>query len=44
MDLDSEQRKTKLKIERDSSRLESLQLIQEKSDSALPSIKFKSAK
>jgi hypothetical protein len=44
MDLDSEQRKTKLKIERDSSRPETLQLLQEKSDSALPSIEFKSTK
>jgi hypothetical protein len=44
MDLDSEQRKTKLKIERDSSRLGTLQLLQEKPDSALLSINFKSRK
>ncbi len=41
MNIDSEQRKTKFKFERDSSRLETLQLLQEKPDSALPSIKFK---
>jgi hypothetical protein len=42
-ELDSGLRNTKLKLERDCSRLQTLQLLQEKPDSSLPSIKFKSA-
>jgi hypothetical protein len=44
MDLDSEQRKSKLKLERNSSRLETLQLLLEKPDSSLPTIKFKTTR
>jgi hypothetical protein len=42
MDLESEQRQSKLKLKQHSNRLDTLQLLQEKLDSALPSIKFKS--
>jgi hypothetical protein len=41
MELDAEQRKKKLKLERDSSRLEALQQLQDKPDSSLPHLKFK---
>jgi len=41
MELDAEQRKKKLKLERDSSRLETLQQLQDKPDSSLPHLKFK---
>jgi hypothetical protein len=44
MDLDSEQRKSKLKLERNSSRLETLQILQEKPDSSLPTMKFKTTR
>jgi len=40
MDLDSEQRKSKLKLEHNSSREETLELLLEKPDSSLPTIKF----
>jgi hypothetical protein len=42
-ELDSGLRNTKLKVERDCSRLQTLQLVQEKPDSSLPSVKFKSS-
>ncbi len=44
MDLDSEQRRSTLKLERNSSRLETLQLLLEKPDLSLPTIKFKTTR
>ena len=43
-ELDSEQRNMKLKVERDSNRMETLKPLQDKPDSELPSMKFKSTK
>ena len=43
-ELDSEQRNMKLKVERESNRMETLHLLQDKPDSVLPTMKFKSAK
>jgi len=43
-ELDSEQRNIKLKVERDSNRMETLKRLQDKPDSVLPTMKFKSAK
>jgi len=43
-ELDSEQRNMKLKVERDSNRMETLKRLQDKPDSVLPTMKFKSAK
>jgi DNA-binding PucR family transcriptional regulator len=44
IELDSEQRQHKQKLERDSSRLETLELLQQKPDSSLPHLKFKSSR
>jgi len=44
MVLDSEQRRSTLKLERNSSRLETLQLLLEKPDLSLPTIKFKTTR